>query len=210
MRCQILSLLVLLSGGCAISQARYDELAGETEARNDRRRERAVAELLARGYVFDRDAARFALFLDDGDRQRCLTRHEADASALDASRPVVLTITAAGSSTPRTTLTVTTDEACRFFRGQLATLGEEPQISRIDGALARDRQGRLYQVEVRVHELSHRKLLVRRTCNLMPTVEPDPLELAQPIAVVLGPPLPRLQWNVEREELDLECTDNVY
>jgi len=60
------------------------------------------------------------------------------------------------------------------------------------------------------YEAAIESLLARgMECNEMPSPAPDPLD--QPhLPVVLGPaPTARVSMDVEREELDVECTDVV-
>ena len=60
--------------------------------------------------------------------------------------------------------------------------------------------------------MKRRSVLVKQTCNRMPGGTPDPLDSAfgVPVRWATAPVLSTVVMPVEREELEVECTDNVY
>lgn len=215
-----------LLAACAMSESAYARLAASVRAENEQR-DRAVAhELRRRGWLqVDDDTVRWAILPEEA-RERCMHRaNRADAKAARGQDPAeVATLrliepSRGGESPAPVEVSAPMPEVCTFFdrsAGELLVTksdGAEGTLVRVEAprALARNAKGEIVEIDlqVRVHR---RRVLVKRSCNRMPMVAPSPIERRDPLMVVWGrrPPLRTITLSVEREELDIECTDNVY
>ena len=212
------------SAGCAMSPAAYGSLAAEVGERNQERYDAALEAFRAEGYEMAPEAARFAS-LDEAARQRCIDARYADATgqavaeapASDEIRFTVVAATMAGGApSPALEFSAPADDVCAFFSirtGELEGVdaaGENARVVSIGGeTLARSSAGDLVYVDVRVHVVSSRTVLVEDTCNEMPDPGPDPLDRAEVRVLFARAPTERVQMTLEREELDYECTEVV-
>lgn len=227
-----LAAFAVLLSGCAgaMSEVAFDRLAAEVGQRNERRHRQAVEDLGRRGYTLvgpDEDA-RFAT-LEEPARLRCLDAvrgvDRSDAGALPHDAPLRIEIGEAtrGGEPPKPPVYVVAraDEACAFFRRReegsaLDVTKDDGQAGRLVHAsprlMARGGNGELVVVETRSTIVKRRTVLVKRTCNRMPGLAPDPLDTAfgVPVRWATAPAHSTVVMTVEREALDIECTDNVY
>jgi hypothetical protein len=109
--------------------------------------------------------------------------------------------------------------ACSFFRAERPSL----DVTKPDGTtgrlvalpaprlLARSPSGEIVEVQPRPRVVSKEKIKVERTCSRMPLEELEPLRRA-PLLVVMwaAPALRTIEMPFDREDLDVECTRNVY
>lgn len=230
MRAWILGSLLSLVVACAraISPAELDAVHRDVGARNDASLAAARASLEAKGYRFVRDdEARYASLEEDA-RAACramvLARYGAGAPALppgDALRARVVTpALEGGPSHSPIVVSAPASELCAFFRGSGAELrvtresGEAGVLVRAGGPrdLAVSPTGERVEVSLARRVVSRRAVLVERSCDHMPRVEPDPLDVPRPIPVRWGPspPLRRVTVPFDREEVDVTCTENTY
>lgn len=212
------TLALLTFAGCgAMSEAAYMDLESQVNARNVGRAGDAVAALEVEGFVFVDDSGTFAM-LDDASHERCLgARHE--PSAADEA-PVTLTVRRHGTNgveraDERTAHEAPFAEACAFFRGDPATLslsGDHLPLRRVTGRVARAPDGTLIFVHFVRRVVATHRVLVERSCDHMPTVEPDPLERGPDLVRVLAlPEAPAVrEVSLEVEEVDVRCTENTY
>jgi hypothetical protein len=205
-------LLTFFSTGCAMSVNALYKLEAEVGGRNQARYEAAIESLRARGYEIAPDVLRYAT-IDEQARQRCI--HGGAPEDLVELRVTASTLPGA-TPAPALELSAPADEACAFFSGRHRELAAR----RADGStqlllnlgsvsFVRDAHGALAFLDVNIRVISTRTVTVDMECNEMPRPAPDPLD--QPhLPVVLDPaPTPRVSMDVEREELDVECTDVV-
>jgi hypothetical protein len=210
--------------GCAVSPQALGKLTAQVSVRNEQRYRTAETGLRAQGYVFADEEQRYARLPEEALR-RCRAADPAGPrSAADAAETMVVTVeamTAPNRPPPAAMqLNVAAADACRFFRDQTNQLaarradgsGATRIIRMADSArLARDRHGELAIVAVSSRVVSRRHIRVKRTCDHMPTLQPDAIELGISIRVFVAPaPPPRVAMTVEEEVLDIECTDNTY
>lgn len=227
-----LAAFAVLLSGCAgaMSESAFDRLSAEVGERNERRHLQAVENLGRRGYTLvgpDEDA-RFAT-LEEPARIRCrdavrgVDRSDAGAPPRDAPVRIEIGEATRGGEPPKPPVYVVAraDEACAFFRRReegsaLDVTKDDGQAGRLVHAaprlMARGGNGELVVVEVHSKLVKGRTVLVKRTCNHMPSVLPDPLDTAFGVAVrwATAPVRSTIEMTVEREALDIECTDNVY
>jgi len=221
----VATVLAVTQTGCAMSPRAYDELAAEVAERNQVRYDAALEAFWVRGFEGAVDAVRFAA-IDEADRQRCfdvIYGHHlhggaaAEASASDDIRFTVAAATPAGGTpSPRLGLSAPADAACAFFASRATELegvdaaGETVGIVSIGGQhLVRSAAGDLVYFDVIVHVTSKRTVLVDDECNEMPDPGPEPIDRPN-VRVVFAPaPTERVSMEVEREELDYECTHVV-
>jgi antitoxin (DNA-binding transcriptional repressor) of toxin-antitoxin stability system len=77
--------------------------------------------------------------------------------------------------------------------------------------LARAPNGETVEVEARARVISKQKVRAERTCNRMPLVEVEPLRRSPELPVIWATaPLRKIEMPYDREDLDVECTKNVY
>lgn len=197
-------------------------------ARNDASLATAHASLEAKGYRFVRDdEARFAS-LEEESRAACraavLARYGVDASAPAPGETLRAVVVApaleGGPSHSPIKVSAPASELCAFFRGSGAELrvtregGEEGVLVRAGGprVLAVSPTGERVEVSLAPRVVSRRRVLVERSCDHMPRVDPDPLDIPRPASVRWGPspPLRRVTVPFDREEVDVTCTENTY
>lgn len=228
LRMPVLFVLLALLSACAMSQQSFERLSMEVSERNDQRYKEAIDDLGGRGYVLLDDLdARYATLEEPG-RTRCVDTayhiDRLDAGPLLPAEPLKILIGEAtrgnALAPPPMHVSAPAEKACAFFHqraGELTVMKEDGSSASIvhtggPRSLARSRSGELVLVEVQPHVIKRRKVLVKRSCDHMPRVEPDPLEVGFPISVLWGP-APKLRtvvMPIEREEFDVECTDNTY
>ncbi|MBN9159947.1 MAG: hypothetical protein J0I07_03200 [Myxococcales bacterium] len=227
-----LAAFAVLLAGCAgaMSESAFDRLAAEVGERNERRHLQAVEELGKRGYtlVGPDEEARFAT-LEEPAHIRCQDAvrgvDRLDAGALPHDAPLRIEIGEAtrGGEPPKPPVYVVAraGEACAFFRRR--EVGSALDVTKGDGQagrlvlasprlMARGGNGELVVVEIRPKIVKSRTVLVKRTCNHMPSVPRDPLETAfgVPVRWTTAPAHSTVVMTVEREDLHMECTDHVY
>lgn len=204
-----------------MSERAYARISTATTARNQQRYRAAEAALQAKGYVFVDDEVLYAT-LTETTRDRCV---RADASrALEDAKTTIHVIGQCRAGHPAPVaieLRVSELEACRFLQQSIHQLdgvrtdgsAVRTRIIAIDRdlRLARDRNGALVIVEVSRRAVSRREVLVKRSCDHMPSPGEPSLErqLHARVVLALAPP-PRIEMVVEEEVLDVECTENTY
>ncbi len=190
----------------------YEELAEQVQQRNQERRRAAVQALRERGFEETTDTTG-TVSLDGSGRERCVAALHARAE-IDDGETLSVTVTPAGAD--RFELVVPASAACAFFGHRARTLlgtrdGDTVELLRSSRPLARDRDGAIYYLDIEVEVVSTRTVVVERTCNRMPMVEPHPLERDLAERVLLAPePTEHVTMHLEREELEVECTEYVY
>jgi len=206
--------LASLATGCSMSMQSYDRMSEQVQARNDARYQAAVNELRERGYEFAPDVAGSA-FLAGSSRERCVAALDGSA-ALQADESLRLMLRMPAEAAVE--LSADRPAVCEFFAGRLATLdarrGDEGvHLVRSDAAVARARDHSLVSVDVTIETTSTRSVLVETTCNRMPSPGPEPVErsaFSSQRVLVVAEPSEHVAMHVEREELEMECTDYVY
>lgn len=224
--------LTLTLVACAMSQSAFDRYAADIHERNEGRRRAAVEQLKKRGYVLlERDEdVRYAT-LEESALGRCRREdQDLDGGLLAPEEPllriqVVEAPPAGHPPKPPMVVTAPAEHTCAFLR-QPGGTQVELEVKKEDGStgrlvralgprsLARGPGSELFVVDWQPR-VTKRKVLVKRTCNLMP-VSPDPLERRRHEsfgAYVFWAPAPRLRTVVvtpEQEDIDIECTDHVY
>lgn len=218
--------LLLGLSSCAVSEAEFGRLASEATARDNARYQAAVNGLRARGYTLIQNEHVYFATLDPAARQRCIdhqygrTKEEGEPYDPEEMVPVLVS----GGSKPgepgeRVDTTAPSAKVCEFFSERT----NELVVERADGTsgtlmrgggeqLARSDAGQVVVVETQVSIVKRHTVLVDRTCNEMPRVLPSPIEMETPLMVFWGPRKKRgtVKMVVEREELDIECTNVVH
>ena len=213
-----------------MSRGGYERLAMEAEARNGERHQAAVEDLRRRGYTLvDVDDDIRVASLEDPGRTRCLDRaygiDRLDAGVLPPDAPLRIQVgqMTRGGEQPKPPVFVVApaENACAFFRqrggpAELEVTKEDGSIGRLvpsaPRTLARGPNGELVMVDIRTKTVRTRKVLVDRTCDHMPRTEPDPLENPSPVFVQWDrvPKLRSVVMTIEREAIEVECTDHTY
>jgi hypothetical protein len=213
-----------LLGACgAMSESAYERLATEVSQRNEQRYENAFSELRRQGYVFvDDELIRFAS-LDEGARQRCRDAANGNSAPVPSDKLKIDVTQPSRPNAPAPSVVevfAPASQACEFFRDGSNALGvtdadgSTRRLLRSPGprALVRSPSGEVLHVVVNPRVIEKRTVTVKRTCNEMPSTEPEPFERPRTIPVMWRP-LPKLRTievRYDREDLDMECTDHVY
>lgn len=209
-----------LVSGCVTSQAAFDRLQGEVSERNARREREAWSALLARGYTRGPEEVLRVSLPDGAALARCGDLGRLPA---DAFEPVMMRVgREAGpgqSGEALMQLRVDGREACLFLGRQAQGLDgvgpdEAPvRLFRVgeDAPLVRDGDGGLVVVDVSYREVARRHVLVEERCDHMPSPPPYPFGPDVSIrAVAAAEAPPHVELVIEREVLDVECTENTY
>ncbi len=216
-----LAVALSITGCGAISEQDFSRLAGEVGARNDARYALAAGELEARGFRFV-DDERLFVSIDQETRRAC-REHQPTIDDVGALAPASLRLapatTAGTARVEPITVTAWLGDVCSLYRDQVdLVLARRPddtqlQLARVDERhrLARDPSGTLVAVSVTLRTVDRRSVLVERHCDHMPSPGEDPIERRIHVPVVLAPAaLPVVEMVVDREELDVRCTNNTY
>lgn len=211
----------------AISESSLEGLEREVAQRNEERYRGAMKAFEKRGFVVTNAKMLFAS-LGQHAYERCDARVQAaqgvDAGVLDEAEPIQVDVKrpagADGQQPPGMNTVAPAKPACDFFRGRVVELrvkkpdGSDGTLMRIrdDVLLAREASGARALVSVRVEPrvVERKKVLVKRTCNRMPVPYSEVLD-RRAVRVVWADAKPtrELVIAVEREELDVECTENL-
>lgn len=212
---------VVLSG-CVMTEHALDKLEREVGERNSQRYASSAEAFRAQGYTFI-DEQQYA-HLDDDALRQCKSalmwgRVPAGWAEMQLQLWVAPAVKPSAPPPVPNVMRALAPDVCNFFgmrthalEGQLGNGSAAKLIRMAEGVtLARDRAGTLVMVHVQRHVVSRRKVRIKKSCNLMPRVEPDPLDMPIPSRVLFAETLPpRVDMSVEYEQLDVACTDNVY
>lgn len=217
-------LAALLTTGCAMSEDALHRLSRQIDERNQQRSRQATEALRARGYS-PQDEPTLQATLSEETRQHCLrTLHHGtgnDAPPPPAQARLQVAPAPRGEQPAPTPVefSASVDEACEFFRTRTQDLAVTPdhgrprRLHRVPNGmfLAYAPTGALVLVRPVSRIVEQHSVLVKRTCDHMPSPERDPLEQPRPTQVVLAEsPPPIVDMIVEQEELTVRCTENTY
>ncbi|MFO0595450.1 MAG: hypothetical protein U0228_09105 [Myxococcaceae bacterium] len=209
--------LVFLLAACAMSRDAYDDFSMRVSKRNDQRLAAAFADLAKRGYpLLERDDGLSMAGLDEAGLAQC-KKQRVGLGRMQPEDVVGVEVVAPGGAV--TKVTANALKACTFFRrfeGELAVTGADGAAGRLvreeRKLVARAPDGGVVAVSVERRVVAQHRVLVKQTCNCMPTIDPDPLELEPRIPVSWGQPrmLEQVSVQVDGEDIETSCTENVY